>query len=460
MSGSVHVVGSEPIEVRFEALATVATALRQHRAVVQHAASVITRLTTDATLDAASALDPWGAAAVAARAGNATLLILRIEQSSLALELGLFAAVAAYRGADRLEPRLAPFIRAATRLPGAATRAGAQLAADLARGDAPDLIAAMSTLLVTDPELLGVLLDAIATGGSPNAVLTDLVNPDPGFTSLERLAALASTVYRDRAPVVTRATGSTIDADGPPRRIVDLVRALHHRNENTDGGGIDVRSVWRTDSDGVRRRCVIVDITGTRDWNLARLDNPNVADTGTNLAAMAGRTTSYEQGVLQALADARVQPDEPVMLVGHSQGGLVAAQLVRHLEIAGRLGTSEPGSINVTHLLTAGAPIGLVALPDRVHVLSLENRGDPVPALDTADNHRSARHLTVRVDRGGTTPGSRHSLDEGYLPAAADVDDAAGSSAADVALRRWIDGAAEFLSGDDVDTQPYEVRRR
>ena len=454
-AGSVRVDAAIAIDVALESLAVLLSTLPVHRTALEEATTTLSKIAVEAELSAASLLDPVGATAVAAATARTLGAIAQAAQCSLRIEAGLRLAAAGYRAADRLEPRLAPLVRAAAKLPSATARAGIVLGADVARGRIPDQLAAASALLEADPELLAALLDVAASGGSPGAAAADLADPDLGSASPAVIAGLASLGYRDRGPATIRTPGPTVDAEGPPRTVSDLIGALRCRNDATDGGGIDVRSIWRTAADGTRTRAVIVNITGTRDWNLTRLDNPNVADFGTNLAALAGRTTAYERGVLAALADAEVQPGEPVMLVGHSQGGLVAAQLVRHLAAEGRLGPTAADAVNVTHLLTAGAPIGLVDLPAQIAVMSLENRGDPVPQLDTADNRRGPHRLTVHVDRGGTAPIQRHSIEDGYLPAAADVD---GHD--DPLIHGWLASAQDFLAGDEVHTQPYQVSRR
>src|SRR5436190_30255 len=81
----------------------------------------------------------------------------------------------------------------------------------------------------------------------------------------------------------------------------------------------------------------------------------------------AGRPTGYAEGVRSALAAAGAGAGEPVLLVGHSLGGMVAAELAR-----------DP-QLTVAGVVTAGSPVG--ATPEGIPVLSLENRGDVVPLL-------------------------------------------------------------------------------
>ena len=66
----------------------------------------------------------------------------------------------------------------------------------------------------------------------------------------------------------------------------------------------------------------IVDIPGTKSWD--PLPTGDITSLVTNLRAVTGKQTSYERGVLDAMKAAGVRPGDPVMMVGHSEGGLVA----------------------------------------------------------------------------------------------------------------------------------------
>ena len=97
-----------------------------------------------------------------------------------------------------------------------------------------------------------------------------------------------------------------------------------------------------------------------------------------------------QRGIAEALALAGASAGDPVMLVGHSQGGMVAAQ-------AAADSASGAFAYNVIHVLTAGSPIGLADVPDDVQVLALENNNDVVPHLDSTDNPRSPNVTSVTV---------------------------------------------------------------
>jgi hypothetical protein len=337
---------------------------------------------------------------------------------------GLRLAAGSYRAADQLDRRLAPVLTAGYRLP---------LALASLTGPAARPGAGLQAALTADPGLADVAVQLLTITGAGGL-------PLPGATV--RLAGLLATPFPDGTPVVTaRPAAPTGDGGGPPRGAADLMSALVLRGAHNDGGGsIDVRTL-----DGTGGRRVIVDITGTTAWNFdPRRRTPEVSDVGTNLRALANRSSVFERGVVQALRLAGVTPGEPIMLVGHSQGGMIAARLAGQLQAAG---------FTVTHLVTAGAPVGLAAVPSSVSVLSLQNQGDVVPELDGADNPSRANWITARTAHGEDSVPGRHAV-RCYLAGARDVD-----ASAHPALVHWRSTAAGFLSADRVRTQVFQIRR-
>jgi pimeloyl-ACP methyl ester carboxylesterase len=142
-----------------------------------------------------------------------------------------------------------------------------------------------------------------------------------------------------------------------------------------------------------------------------------------------------------------VGPNDPVMLVGHSQGGIVAARAANGF-VAG-------GQYNVTHVVTAGSPVGRIPVPDGVQMLSLENSGDIVPHLDAAENPASDNRTTVKFDNQSGTMGGNHAIGGNYVDAARQLD-----ASTDPSVRRFRDSAGVFLGGSSVQTHQYTVERR
>jgi hypothetical protein len=385
----------------------------------------------------ANPLDAAAAMAANARLVEAMALLGAAVAQAELLSGQLRLAAECYRSVDRLRAQAVPAARSLARLPAAGSA--------LAHGD-------LARFIYEDPELAGaVVMGASVAVSNAGRVIAPAMPAMPAIGAMrgmpvEDAARRLSGLYREHpVQIVPSGPDRDVDRAGPPRDLTGLIAGLTRRNEQGDGGAIDVRVLTRTGSDGIARRSVIVDITGTKEWNLPFTSSATVADAGTNLHALAGVPTGYQHGVEMALEQAGVTADEPVMLVGHSQGGMVATRLATSLRTSGRF--------NVTHVVTAGSPIGAMDLPHSVIALSLENRGDVVPQLDGADNPHRANRYTVGVDRGGQSLASRHSLTDGYLPAAVDVD-----ASHDPALGSWYASAQPFLTGDEVQTMAYQVR--
>lgn len=265
------------------------------------------------------------------------------------------------------------------------------------------------------------------------------------------LAAGAVTVGAPAFPprsVTVRAEGASA---GPaaPRGIGDLIAGLQGQDERARGerqGEIAVTRLPRAGGGAA----YVVDLPGTRDWQPdPRRPRPYLNDLQTNVELLAGRPTARLDGLARALAAAGVTPADPVLLVGHSQGGLLALRAAAQFRRSGRF--------QVTHVLTAGAPIGRIAVPPGVDLLALENRYDTVPALDGAPDPDERHRTTVRVALQTGTVGGNHSLRSVYLPAARWAD---GPAADGTSAQAWRRGASAFLTGPDGPsrTSRYDLR--
>lgn len=204
----------------------------------------------------------------------------------------------------------------------------------------------------------------------------------------------------------------------------------------------------------------VVEVPGTQEWGPRSDGNP--FDLTTDVRQMAGQATVAALGVERALAAARFESGrrtgrdtsaEPVLLTGHSLGGIVAAALAADP----RFRSSYP----VTHVVTAGAPVARIAVPSSVSVLSIEHRQDVVPRLEGEPNPSRSGWLTVTRDVG-SDPAARgrasgaHSASL-YAATAREVD---ASRAPSVAA--WRDSSARFFHaapGTEPVVRDYRVER-
>ncbi|MFD4672258.1 hypothetical protein ACFWNN_21200 [Lentzea sp. NPDC058450] len=291
--------------------------------------------------------------------------------------------------------------------------------------------------LVDHPGMVDTLV-----GMSPG-MLSALGIPVDLATNLDLLAA----TYPDSDAVVTDSRTTNPDAPG---NLGDLLDGLARRNssdkfesdQNPDPANLDVQII--RDANG-KVTGYVVDIPGTKEWN-APFTTKGANDLGTNVDAMAGNNTVLQKGIEEALRRAGAQDTgAPVMLVGHSQGGIVAAQATTDLVSNG---------YNVTHVLTAGSPVGRIEVPGAVQVLSLENRNDIVPHLDASGNPDSPNRTTVEFDNQQNTVGGNHQIQENYTDAARELD-----RGSDPSVQRYKDGLGAFTGGSSSEMRTYRVDR-
>ncbi|MDN4171990.1 hypothetical protein QWY28_03450 [Nocardioides sp. SOB77] len=256
------------------------------------------------------------------------------------------------------------------------------------------------------PQLDRLLADAVAE--HPDAV-QHLANGGGGLLD----GLLSAGVLRGpwRLPRDTEAAAAVLAAAygdpgrgralplGPPRPVrqpgglADVLRDLDGVHRTGGDGVVEVRTA--TAPDGSVRH--VVHLPGTDDLGtLPWTQDGDVRDLATNLLLVAGLDNPYQQGVLDAMHRAGIGPDDPVLLVGHSQGGMVAAAVL-----------AGAGPFHVTDVVTAGSPTAhLDGFPPGSHVLSLEHRGDLVPLLDGEDNRDIPEQTTVRFDGSPPGPGA------------------------------------------------------
>jgi hypothetical protein len=206
----------------------------------------------------------------------------------------------------------------------------------------------------------------------------------------------------------------------------------------------------------------VVEISGTQAWDPRAGGTP--FDVTTDVRLMAHDATVLADGVQQALAQAQAQAQAratpadaaevqraPVMLVGHSLGGIAAAGLA-----------SSPlfmAQHRVTHVVTMGAPVARMPVPAETQVLSLEHTRDPVPRLDGQPNPDRASWVTVtRDDRGDGVAGASHTHDvRGYVDTAGLVD-----QSSDPSVVSWRSTSARFFDADahgEPVIRDYAIRR-
>ncbi|CAI9401267.1 hypothetical protein [Nocardioides sp. T2.26MG-1] len=242
---------------------------------------------------------------------------------------------------------------------------------------------------------------------------------------------------------------------GPDAQPGDLAGLISHLHDVADlspdpdsplNGTIEIQTL-DAGTDHVRH---IVYLPGTDDIaTLPWTQDDDTRDSASDLASAAGHQTVYQQGILQAMVQAGIGPHDPVLLVGHSLGGMEAAAI---------LGRGGDG-FNVTNVVTAGSPTAQVdGFPAGSHLLSLEHHGDVVPLLDGADNPDSVEQATVTFDDEPTGILDAHDYHH-YVAGAAAAD-----ASADPSVREQLASlhAHGFLGagGATTEAQVFQIVRQ
>ncbi|PWG59825.1 esterase/lipase family protein [Bifidobacterium catulorum] len=232
--------------------------------------------------------------------------------------------------------------------------------------------------------LLAALGTAMTKGTDYRAIIQGTVDTDEVNEAAEEIAKftapLNNLVFGDDLTVTRISPGRGI---GDTRSISDSLRNVHDmRLNNVDYGSIAIQKYLREDGS----TAWMVTIPGT-DGNA---DSPFSWPTNVELMssdAERRRAADSARMVDEAMRQAGIQPDDPVAMVGHSQGGIVAATMA-----------SDYGDrYNIQHIVTAGSPIANHPIDrKKTWVTSIEMNDELVSNLDGSRNPVAPTWLTVR----------------------------------------------------------------
>lgn len=269
------------------------------------------------------------------------------------------------------------------------------------------------------PEGARLLFDEVPPAG-PTALL-ELADP-PQLPTPRTVAAVLDNVARsyDREP--------TPFSPGTPEGVISVQELTH--------------------PDGTRGW--VVEIPGTEDWGL---NDDNPMDLTTDGRLLAGLPDDLTDAVLDAMRTSGIGADEPVLLAGHSQGGMAA------MSVAAAVGSAY----SVRAVVTAGAPDIPKPVPAGVQVRHYRHAEDVVPQLDGTPNRTSASVTVVTRDLaasgGPATPTvvEAHAVHR-YVETAAEADrELAGSPGV-----RAFDAATRDVLGPEgttAVTRQFQVTR-
>ena len=155
------------------------------------------------------------------------------------------------------------------------------------------------------------------------------------------------------------------------------------------------RSAIRIDSFKTESgRDLVVYIPGTQSSKLA---GENVFNVGSNISVMTStELAASELAVRQSLEKLKITDSDRFILIGHSQGGIIASNL------------AISGDYQTAGLISVGAPIAHQELD--IPVVSIEHANDIVPALSGQTNPISETWVTVQNSPEAETIVDAHSM--------------------------------------------------
>lgn len=227
---------------------------------------------------------------------------------------------------------------------------------------------------------------------------------------------------------------------GPaPGGVADLLGRVHGLYPDAGGlpGAIGVQRIEAVDGS----RSWVVLVPGTQAHAVG---GANPFDHASNLQTYAGTAAAAGAAVVAALAAAGARRDEPVLIAGHSLGGMAAMRVAADPAVRERF--------RVAAVLTAGSPVGRMPSAPGVATLHVEHSRDPVPALDVADPPDEVDRVTVRRSSAPGAHGADLYAETGEL-----VDRSTHPSVVE-----WRERAGEVLGGPGAraETTVYVATRR
>lgn len=138
----------------------------------------------------------------------------------------------------------------------------------------------------------------------------------------------------------------------------------------------------------------VVAVPGTQSPSL---NGVNPMDAGTDALLEGGLPESMTPAVIEAMRLAGIREDDPVMLAGHSQGGMVATSVA----------TALAGTYRIAAVMTVGSPdIPRGPMPPGVQVLHVRDSGDIAPQSDGRPDRGTSnvRIVTGEAREAGAPP--------------------------------------------------------
>lgn len=260
---------------------------------------------------------------------------------------------------------------------------------EAAAGNLRDWLTA-NNQLITDPTFVALVhlasksIDDLLAGFAGVPQIGETIQGDQGLDVVGDDAAAAVIVLGGstiglfgEGKVSVAPTGTTSDSAGPPSGLKDRISRIPKTGEN---GGSQIVIEKYTHPDG--HVSWEVYFSGTQDFSPSGTSTP--FDMTSNMNMMGHLPAGSLDAAKDAMRQAGVGKNDPIVFTGHSQGGLLAHEL------------ASSGDYNVTGVVEIGGPVSGSTLPDGANGVAIVHTDDLVPALGV---DRPVDHNEVVVER-------------------------------------------------------------
>lgn len=297
--------------------------------------------------------------------------------------------------------------------------------------------AAQDTLLY-DPDLASSLVNVI-----------DKAFPGSLQENMKQIAIAFLATHGSQAPVhVAQTSGPGKGKPLPPVRsfsqAAQVTEDLYAHGEpgNTERGRIRVQ---RSIDPKTGKGYWLVNVPGTQDWS-PEATTPFDGVSNVMLAGgqQAASTKAVEEAIRQAQkAEGVYGKGEPVMMVGHSQGGMVVEQMIANC--------AKSREFNITTAATFGSPTGTAKVPSNVKMLTVRQKVDVVPQSDGwAEGGGNRTNVIIDNPQAANIAGGHSSVVQGHdmQQYANEIKGAATRPEGDKAIRDFSVESRPFYSGE------------
>jgi hypothetical protein len=286
--------------------------------------------------------------------------------------------------------------------------------------DLIDPLRSLTPVLSIQSPITNVFTDRVAPVVGAMAVAGLMARPSIGSTAvlggaiqLAPLSAARPTVQSFLAggQLSAKSLGISVDASGsanllrisvavPPRNLADLATRLQNSYSNPS-------SALRIESYPISSgKQLVVYIPGTQSSSFGGTNPLNIRS---NFTAMGGVVEApSEQAVRDAIEKAGAGKGDRVLLVGHSQGALIAGNIA-----------SKTHEFEVSGLVSFAGPIGHLKID--VPVIAIQHAADPVPLLSGRANPLTENWVTASSSAEFKDLIAAHRI-AGYIETAGELD--------------------------------------